>query len=282
MSPAVGHGCRWRADLSVAEATATAALVKHERQTVAMELVAALHHSRDVGPGTNAGPRAQKAASSREVEAHETHSALRGPKQPPHGERPGSLLDPGPQRSDRTARHSVGNGLPLLATPSPAGAAGEAIDSATLTFLLSQSLRVRQEHEEEHAAMRREEKRVKKEERKTEMAVVRRRSGVRRRSWSSRRRWPRPGRRWLRGSSCLSCLPISRLLVPRGRPLPRCKEGEGRGKRGGKGGRGAPLEPLRFRCCGSLPAVPVAGPCSFSVWKASLCPTCCCSCLVVS
>ena len=39
--------------------------LRHERQTVAMELAAALHHSRDVGPGTHAGLRAQKAASSR-------------------------------------------------------------------------------------------------------------------------------------------------------------------------------------------------------------------------
>ena len=34
------------------------------RQTVAMELVAALHRSRGVGPGTNDGLRAQTTASS--------------------------------------------------------------------------------------------------------------------------------------------------------------------------------------------------------------------------
>ena len=32
------------------------ATLRHERQTVAMELAAALHHSRDVGPGTYDGP----------------------------------------------------------------------------------------------------------------------------------------------------------------------------------------------------------------------------------
>ena len=38
-------------------------MLRHERQTVAMELAAALHHSRDVGPGTNDGLRAQTTAS---------------------------------------------------------------------------------------------------------------------------------------------------------------------------------------------------------------------------
>ena len=40
------------------------AMLRHERQTVAMELAAALHHSRDAGPGTYDGLRAQKTASS--------------------------------------------------------------------------------------------------------------------------------------------------------------------------------------------------------------------------
>ena len=40
------------------------AMLRHERQTVAMELAAALHHSRDVGLGTNDGLRAQTTASS--------------------------------------------------------------------------------------------------------------------------------------------------------------------------------------------------------------------------
>ena len=47
------------------------------RQTVAMELAAALHHSRDVGLGVNAGLRAQTTASS--------------------GKRPGVLTEPEPQ-----------------------------------------------------------------------------------------------------------------------------------------------------------------------------------------
>ena len=39
-------------------------MLRHEGQTVAMELAAALHHSRDAGPGTCAGLRSQKTASS--------------------------------------------------------------------------------------------------------------------------------------------------------------------------------------------------------------------------
>ena len=39
-------------------------MLRHERQIVAMELAAALHHSRDARPGTYDGPRAQKTASS--------------------------------------------------------------------------------------------------------------------------------------------------------------------------------------------------------------------------
>ena len=53
-------------------------MLRHELQTVAMELAAALHHSRDVGPGTHVGLRAQKTASS--------------------GQRPGVLTEPEPCR----------------------------------------------------------------------------------------------------------------------------------------------------------------------------------------
>ena len=39
------------------------AMLRHERQTVAMELAAALHHSSDVGPGKNDGLRALREAA---------------------------------------------------------------------------------------------------------------------------------------------------------------------------------------------------------------------------
>ena len=64
-------------------------MLRHERQTVAMELAAALHHSRDVGPGTHVGLRAQKTASS-------------------GGRRPGVLKEPEPPNVvDRVQRHTV-------------------------------------------------------------------------------------------------------------------------------------------------------------------------------
>ena len=67
------------------------------RQTVAMELAAALHHSRDAGPETYAGLRAQKTASS--------------------GQRPGVLTEPEPQGGAVTVGYVAAPG-PLLSTPS--------------------------------------------------------------------------------------------------------------------------------------------------------------------
>ena len=87
--------------------------LRHERQTVAMELAAALHHSRDVGPGTHAGLRAQKAASSREEAGVETHNALRGLKTLPPGMRPEQLPEAkGPQVRPHSARHLGGSSSP--------------------------------------------------------------------------------------------------------------------------------------------------------------------------
>ena len=121
--------------------------LRHERQTVALEVAAALHHSRDVGPGTHAGLRAQKAASSGEVEAYETHSALRGPKQPPPGMRSEQLPEaPGPQRCDRTVR-GTSVGAPLLAVQSLRGFDG--VDDTAAKFLLQQALKLKKEEEEE-------------------------------------------------------------------------------------------------------------------------------------
>ena len=64
-------------------------VLRHERQTVAMELAAALHHSRDAGLGTCVGLRAQRTASSgqrpgvlteleREPQEGGSHGRLRG------------------------------------------------------------------------------------------------------------------------------------------------------------------------------------------------------------
>ena len=54
----------------------------------------------------------------------------------------------GPQRSDRTARRSAGDGLPSLGLAALAGASGEAVDSAALSFLTGQALQVQNEAKE--------------------------------------------------------------------------------------------------------------------------------------
>ena len=93
---------------------------------------------------------------------HDAHNALRGPKTPPPGVRPGSLAEPGLQRSDRSLRRSSGQ-TPLLGVPSLADVPAEAIDGRTLRFLLLKTLeRKRKEEEEEQskkvAAKQQEEK----------------------------------------------------------------------------------------------------------------------------
>ena len=75
--------------------------LRHERMTVRMELAAALHHSRDVGPGKNDGLRAQKTVNSREdavfFELFDEDTT---------GVRPTGLVEPpGPQ--ERVPRHTV-------------------------------------------------------------------------------------------------------------------------------------------------------------------------------
>ena len=148
------------------------AQLRHEQQTVRMVLATVTHHSFQVGTAHD-GLRAQKTVTStREVEERVPHAGLRAQTAPPPGVRPGLPLEPGPQRSDRTVRHSSGDSLPQLAMPSLAGAAGEAVDSATLAFLLSQSLAAK-EHEEQkkreeearkaHAEWRRRRKKLKAE-----------------------------------------------------------------------------------------------------------------------
>ena len=127
-------------------------MLRHERMAVAMALAEALHHSsglRVMERAQHAAPRGQETGTraGEEVE-HVTHSGPRAPKTPPPGARPGLPPEPVPQRSDRSLRRFAGDALPQLATPSLAGAAGEAVDGAALAFLLSQSLAAKQ-HEEQ-------------------------------------------------------------------------------------------------------------------------------------
>ena len=80
---------------------------------------------------------------------HDAHNALWGPKTLPPGVRPGSLAEPGPQRSDRSVRCSSGDSLPTLALPALAGSAGEAVDSSALRFLTALALEAKRKAEEE-------------------------------------------------------------------------------------------------------------------------------------
>ena len=94
----------------------------------------------------NGAPPGQKSATRARGEVEEvTHFGLRAPTAPPPGVRPALPPEPVPQISDRTVRHSSGDSLSQLATPSLAGAAGEGVDAAALAFLLSQSLAEREE-----------------------------------------------------------------------------------------------------------------------------------------
>ena len=70
--------------------------LRHEWMTVAMTLAEFTHHT---------APRGPKIARVGEGVEHEQHDGLRAQKPPLPGVRPGSLLDPGPQRSGRTVRH---------------------------------------------------------------------------------------------------------------------------------------------------------------------------------
>ena len=101
--------------------------------------------------------------------------------------RPGSLFDPGPQRSDRSLRRSAGDSLPTLALPVLAGSAGEAVDARTLRFLLGRSLAEKEE-----------------EQRKAQVEELRQASLARARELhgSKRKRKKRRKRRTLRTSSC--------------------------------------------------------------------------------
>ena len=128
---------------------------RHEQASVSAAVVSALHHSCDVGPVLYEALRGHKKTTEGEVEEQAAHTGLRAQKTPPPGERPGLLLEPGPQRSDRTVRRSSGDNLPTLALSSLAGSAGEEMDVSILSFLTRSILKMREE-EKKVQAMREE------------------------------------------------------------------------------------------------------------------------------
>ena len=131
--------------------------LRHERMTVAMTLAEKLHHT----------SRGQKLARVGEEVVHDAHDALRGQKTPPPGVRPGSLCDPGPQRSDRTVRRSSGE-VPLLAVPVLAG--GDGVDGTALSFLVRRAVEDRKREKEEKEKEKARKKKVAQEKADLELA----------------------------------------------------------------------------------------------------------------
>ena len=126
--------------------TATAAARRRQRRlrswrmTVAMTLAEMTHHT---------APRGPKMARVGEGVEHEQHDGLRAQKPPLPWVRPGSLFDPGPQRSDRTVRYSAED-TPLQVVP--ALPRDDGVDGTTLRFLLEQNLLLKKKQEEEEKA----------------------------------------------------------------------------------------------------------------------------------
>ena len=122
--------------------------LRHERQTVALELAPALHHSRDArSEVAHDALRGQKAASSGEEAGVVTHNTLRGLKTLPPGMRSEQLPEaPGTQRCVRTVR-GTSVGAPLLAVQSLRGFDG--VDDTAARFLLRQALKKEEEEEKE-------------------------------------------------------------------------------------------------------------------------------------
>ena len=111
-------------------------MLRHERQTVAMELAAALHHSRDVGPGKYDGLRAQTTASS--------------------GTRPEPLEEVSEPQGLSAAPRCPDAGVPLLSVPLLAGRDG--IDDTSVRWLLKAALKKKKEEEEEKKVQERKER----------------------------------------------------------------------------------------------------------------------------
>ena len=104
------------------------AMLRRERQTVATELAAALHHSRDRGRVTNYGLRAPKTASS--------------------GRRHGVLTEPEPQGQERIRNFPRRSQVAPEPKPLVHLGVGEVHDGPLVSFLLQRALLERRKEEE--------------------------------------------------------------------------------------------------------------------------------------
>ena len=113
---------------------------RHVRTAVQLALAEKLHHS--AGPvEQHDAPRRQKNTRVRqEGEEHGTYDGPRGPAPLPEVAR---------LQGRPVAPLSPGAGVPSLASPPLAGAAGEVVDSSALAFLAARAVQVREEEAEE-------------------------------------------------------------------------------------------------------------------------------------
>ena len=109
-------------------------MLRHERQTVAMELAAALHHSRD-------------------ARSEVAHEALRGQKTASSGTRPGPPEEVSEPQVVAVTVGYVAAPVPLVSSPILAG--GDATDDVTVAFLVAAALEEKKD-EEEKARVRRQ------------------------------------------------------------------------------------------------------------------------------
>ena len=113
---------------------------RHLRTAVQLALAESLHHSANKVEPHDA-LRGQRMRAGREEVECVTHFGPRSPMTPPPEARPGLPPEPRPQRSDRTVRHSSG-ASPSLSPPQLADAVGDAVDQASVDFLLRSTLAV--------------------------------------------------------------------------------------------------------------------------------------------
>ena len=141
------------------------AWLRHERQSIAMHLAEALHHS--------AGSSWTKVVERREGEGveGEQYVGLRAQKPPPPGTRPAAPKEPVPQGFWPGAPRQPGHEVPSV-VPAGLGGGDDGVDAAALAFLLQQNL-LRQEAErrEEEERLAQEEMDLKRKEEDTALEM---------------------------------------------------------------------------------------------------------------
>ena len=108
---------------------------RHEKQSVAMALAEALHHS--------SGPTTMKVVERREGpvgEVRETHDGLRAQERPLPGTRPAPLSVVAEPQDRLEAAARVSSGVPSVAPPALAAPAAEGVGTSTLRFLAKAAL----------------------------------------------------------------------------------------------------------------------------------------------